>query len=202
MKMKKMLWILGCICLGILVGIRLFEQPNEKNQSSIWHDGDLVARQVGASMMNTVAVRQLAEQLPFSSELKQVDVEGESLRLVYEVTGKERQAWIGTDTGTLQVNQDFLKARLSKVLMHHTLVLFSTIPDLTDLEIHYMDPYSGADFTMDRKTFDAYTPTDIERATTSSRRFNRVVIDGYVLDAPRRNTFFERFASRLRIQTN
>ncbi len=202
MKMKKMLWILGCICLGILVGIRLFEQPNEKNQSSIWHDGDLVARQVGASMMNTVAVRQLAEQLPFSSELKQVDVEGESLRLAYEVTGKERQAWIGTDTGTLQVNQDFLKARLSKILMHHTLVLFSTIPDLTDLEIHYTDPYSDADFTMDRKTFDAYTPTDIERATSSSRRFNRVVIDGYVLDASRRNTFFERFASRLQIQTN
>lgn len=202
MKMKKMLWILGCICLGVLVGICLFEQPNEKNQSSIWHDGDLVARQVGASMMNTVAVRQLVEQLPFSSELKQVDVEGESLRLAYEVTGKERQAWIGTDTGTLQVNQDFLKARLSKVLMHHTLVLFSTIPDLSDLEIHYTDPYSGADFTMDRKTFDAYTPTDIERATSSSRRFNRVVIDGYVLDASRRNTFFERFASRLRIQTN
>lgn len=202
MKMKKMLWILGCICLGILVGIRLFEQPNEKKQSSIWHDGDLVARQVGASMMNTVAVRQLAEQLPFSSELKQIDVEGESLRLVYEVTGKERQAWIGTDTGILQMNQDFLKARLSKILMHHTLVLFSTIPDLTNLEIHYTDPYSRADFTMDRKTFDAYTPTDIERATSSSRRFNRVVIDGYVLDASRRNTFFERFASRLRIQTN
>ena len=202
MKMKKTFLIIGCICLGILVGIRIFQQPDEENRMSIWHDGDLVARQVGASMMNTVAVRQLAEQLPFSSELEQVDVEGESLRLAYDVTGKERRAWIGTDTGMLQVNQDFLNARLSKVIMHHTLVLFSTIPDLNNLEIHYIDPYSRADFKIERKAFDAYTPTDIERATSSSRRFNRVVIDGYVLDESRRQTFFERFASGLSIQNN
>ncbi len=202
MKMKKTFLIIGCLCLGVLVGIRLFQQPDEENQRSIWHDGDLVARQVGASMMNTVAVRQLAEQLPFSSELKQVDVEGESLRLAYDVTGKERRAWIGTDTGTLQMNQDFLNARLSKVLMHHTLVLFSTIPDLTNLEIHYTDPYSKADFKIDRSAFDIYTPSDIERATSSSGRFNRVVIDGYVLDSSRRQTFFERFASGFSIQTN
>lgn len=73
--------------------------------------------------------------------------------------------------------------------MHHTLVLFSTIPDLNNLEIHYIDPYSRADFKIDRKAFDAYTPTDIERSTSSSRRFNRVVIDGYVLDESRRQTF-------------
>ena len=202
MKMKKTFLIIGCICLVILVGIRIFQQPNEENRTSIWHDGDLVARQVGASMMNTVAVRQLAEQLPFSSELKQVDVEGESLRLAYEVTGKERRAWIGTDTGILRVNEDFFDARLSKILMHHTLVLFSTIPDLTDLEIHYTDPYSRADFKIDRNAFDAYTPNDIDRATSSSERFNRVVIDEYVLDEARRRTFFKRFASALLVQTN
>ncbi|WP_294744410.1 hypothetical protein [uncultured Exiguobacterium sp.] len=200
--MKKTFLILGCICLGILLASRLFQQSDEENRPSVWHDGDLVARQVGASMMNTVAVRQLAEQLPFSSELKEVEVEGESLRLAYDVTGKERRIWIGTDTGMLRVGQDFFNARLSKVLMHHTLVLFSTIPDLSDLEIHYTDPYSRADFKIDRKAFDAYTSNDIERATSSSKRFNRVVIDGYVLDASRRQTFFKRFASGLLIQTN
>jgi hypothetical protein len=86
--------------------------------------------------------------------------------------------------------------------MHHTLVLFSTIPGLTNLEIHYTDPYSKVDFKIDRSAFDIYTPSDIERATSSSGRFNRIVIDGYVLDASRRQTSFERFASGFSIQTN
>lgn len=202
MKMKKIFLILACILLGIVVGIRFMQPSEDQTPRSVWYDGDLVARQVGASMMNTLAVRQLAEQLPFSANLKQVEVEGDSLRLAYAVTGKERREWIGTDTGKLQVDERFLKARLSKVFMHHTLVLFSTIPDLTALEIQYTDPYSRADFTLDRKAFDAYTPTDIDRATSSARRFNRVVIDGYVLDESRRKTFFERFASSLSLQTN
>ncbi len=157
-------------------------------------------RHVGTSVSNTAAIQELIKQLPFSDALDNVSIDGSSVQMSYGVTEQERIDWTGANTENItRDSQSFLESRLSKLIMHHTLALFLSISDLVELEIQYSDPFTRIVFSVDRPRIEAYTPQDIDRATSSSDRFNRVVVEDYILVDSRRLVFLEKFADSLKI---
>ena len=165
-----------------------------------WRDGALITRNVGTSVSNTNATKGLLEQLPLSDALSHVEMKDTAISIGYEVTKKDRTKWVGTAGQRIDLSHDtFRESQFPQLIMHHTLALFLAIPDLSAFDIHYSDPVSSLHFTIDREDFEAYAPRDIERATTSANRFNRVVIEDYVLVASRRTSFLERFKTHIQI---
>ena len=165
-----------------------------------WRDGSLITRHVGTSVANTNATKGLILQLPLSDALSHMEITDTTISIGYEVTKKERMNWVGTADKPIDLSSDaFRKSQFPQLIMHHTLTLFLAIPNLSSFDLHYSDPMSSLYFTIDRDDFEAYTPRDIERATTSANRFNRVVIEDYVLVPSRRNSFLERFKTHIQV---
>ncbi|RJO97507.1 hypothetical protein D3D03_12100 [Exiguobacterium sp. RIT452] len=198
--MKKIILVLLCIGIGLSSGSLFVLKQEKPPEEEGWKDGRVVVRHVGTSVSNTAAIQELIKQLPFSDALDNVSIDGSSVQVSYRVTGQERIDWTGVNTENItRDSQSFSESRLSKLIMHHTLALFLSISDLMELEIQYSDPFTRIVFSVDRPRIEAYTPQDIDRATSSSDRFNRVVVEDYILVDSRRLVFLEKFADSLKI---
>ncbi|WP_214893795.1 hypothetical protein [Exiguobacterium sp. H66] len=198
--MKKILLFLCCALIGLSTGSVFMLHYSRESPDNKWRDGALVTRYVGTSVANTNAMTGFIERFPFSDALKQVQIEGTTVSLRYEVTGKSRKEWVGTNHEWIDPSTpSFIKSRFPQLVMHHTLALFLAIPNVMTVEIQYTDPVSILQIKITRTDFEGYTPRDIERASTSTNRFNRVVIDDYVLVESRRKSFLEYFRSQLKI---
>ncbi len=198
--LKKIILVILCIGLGLSAGswfVLNLQQPPEEER---FKDGQVIARHVGISVSNTAAIEELVKQLPFSEALTAVSIEGTSVKMTYEPAGKEQADWTGSNEKTIRsAGTSFLESRLSKLIMHHTLALFLSVSDLSELQIRYTDTFSDVTFETDRQRIEDYTPRDIERATSSATRFNRVVVEDYVLVESRRSVFFKKFEDALQI---
>ncbi len=198
--LKKIILIIFCVGIGLSTGSWVVLQQQKQPEEESWKDGHVITRHVGTSISNTAAIEELVKQFPFSESLDDVSITGTTVRMTYRVTGKERVAWTGSDTEDIKRGSPFfLESRLPKLIMHHTLGLFLSVSDLSELRIEYNDPFTEVVFDVDRSKFEEYTPKDIDRASSSADRFNRVVVEDYILVDSRRAAFFEKFVDALRI---
>lgn len=198
--MKKIILFILCIGIGLSAGSWVVWNQQQPPEEESFKDGHVIARHVGTSVSNTAAIEELVKQLPFSKVLTGVTVDGTAVKLTYKPTEKEQADWTGSSGKMIESGKaSFLESRLSKLIMHHTLALFLSVSDLSELQIHYRDSFSDVTFDMDRLRVEDYTPRDIERASSSANRFNRVVVEDYVLVDSRRAVFFEKFQESLRI---
>ncbi|WP_026829221.1 hypothetical protein [Exiguobacterium artemiae] len=198
--MKKIILFILCIGIGLSAGSWVVWNQQQPPEEESFKDGHVIARHVGTSVANTAAIEELVKQLPFSEALTGVSVDGTTVKMTYEPTEKGQADWTGSNGKAIQYgNAAFLESRLSKLIMHQTLALFLSVSDLSELQIHYRDSFSEVTFDMDRQRIEDYTPRDIERASSSANRFNRVVVEDYVLVDSRRTVFFEKFQESLQI---
>ncbi|MGX8178440.1 hypothetical protein ACWS7L_13165 [Exiguobacterium artemiae] len=198
--MKRILLIVLCVGMGLTTGSWFVLHHEKQPEEESYKDGSVIARHVGISVSNTAAMKELVRQLPFSEALENVSIDGTRVTIRYGGTEQSRTDWLGKNIEQLRnETSTFLESRLSKVIMHHTLGLFLSVSDLSELQITYRDSSVKVAFEVERPQIENYTPPDIERAASSANRFNRVVVEDYVLVDSRRAAFFQTFESALKI---
>jgi len=164
------------------------------------YGGTTVVRAVGTSLSNEAAVKEFIKDLPEGENVHAIETDVSTIDVTYEVNGQERVSWTGADASEIDLESTaFEEGRFVDVVIHHTLALFLTIPDLQELTIRYEDPYTTLTYQMDRATLEENLPRSIERATSSSRRWDDVVIDGFLFNQKKRADSLERFRDEIEI---
>ncbi|WP_114570670.1 hypothetical protein [Exiguobacterium flavidum] len=196
--MRQTIWIAIALAAGMAFAFLFLTLDDSTRKHEKRYEGTTVVRAVGTPLSNEAAVQEFIRDLPEGESVRSIETDLSTIDISYEVNGQERVSWTGADTSEINLESaEFEEGRFVDVIIHHTLALFLTIPDLQELTIRYEDPYTIITYRMDRTTLEEYLPRSIERATSSSRRWNDVVVEGFLFNQEKRADSMERFKDNI-----